>query len=105
MFDIDISGIDELKRKLERLPDDMRREIERTFREAANRIVLSAQMKCPAAEIREKITSRVTSSGEKISIEISAPKEASPYLRQALEENKSSIPIEVANAVRRAIER
>jgi len=105
MFKIKIKGLKELERKLKRLPDDIRRETERKLREAANRIVLSAQMKCLDAKLREKITSRVLSRGERISIEISAPEEARPYLEQAFEENKDSIPKEVAEAVKRAIEK
>jgi predicted DNA-binding antitoxin AbrB/MazE fold protein len=103
MFKIKINGLKELERKLERLPKEIQKEIEVKLREAANRIVLSAQMKCPDAKLREKITCRVLSRGEQISVEISVPKEASPYLKAALEENKDSIPKEVAEAVKKAI--
>jgi len=105
MFDIRIEGLEELERKLKRLPDEIRKETERELREAANRIVLSAQMKCPDANIRERITSQVTSSGERISVTISAPAEARPYLEQAFEENRERIPKEVADAVKRALEK
>ena len=105
MVQIKITGLEEAKRKLNRLSDDIQIGTERKLREAANRIVLSAQMKCPDPELRGKITSRVLSAGKQISIEISAPKEARLYLEQAFDENKDSIPREVADAVKRAIEK
>lgn len=103
MLKIEIKGLKELRKKLKKLPDDMLRETERKLREAVDRIVRSARMKCPNPELREKITSRVLKVGKQISVTITAPEEARIYLEQAFEEIKDTIPKEVAEAVREAI--
>jgi len=102
-FDIRVRGLDELRRKLEKMPEDIKRETERMLREAANRIVFAAQMRCPDAVLREKITSQVTRSDGSITVTISAPPEARRHLLEAYEENKNAIPSQVADAIRRAI--
>lgn len=103
-FHIETRGLDELQRKLERMPEDIRRETERMLRDVAQRIVFAAQMKCPDEALRQKITSNVTQSGQKIAVTISAPPEAKRYLIEAYEENKHTIPEQVAAAIREAIQ-
>jgi len=105
MVEFEIKGLDELIRELERLPKKIRKETERKFREAAYRIILSAQLKCPDPELRKKITYRVSSTQDSISVEIFAPEEAHKYLEEAFEENKSSVPILVAQAVEKALKK
>jgi len=105
MVKFEIKGLKELERSLKRLPEEIKKETEKTLREEAYRIVMTAQLYCSDPALREKISYEVTSQCDTISVSIQAPMEAKECLEKAFDEHKTSVSPLIADAVNRALRR
>ncbi len=97
---IEIKGLDELIRKLERLPKQMRLEIERELRAAAEQVCVRARELCGDDLLAAQINYRVYLTDDTVGVEITGPKD---YLIQAFEELKPNFRDYVVQAVERTI--
>ncbi|MEM3828025.1 MAG: HK97 gp10 family phage protein [Conexivisphaerales archaeon] len=98
-----IKGLDELIRKLRRLPEQIRSEIEREIRTAAEQVCAKARELCQDPLLAAQINYRVYRTNDTIGVEVTGPTATKDYLIQAFEELKPSLRDYVAQAIERAI--
>jgi hypothetical protein len=102
-MEFEIKGFDELIRKLKKLPEKMRSEIERELRVAAEQVCTRARELCRDPLMAAQINYRVYRTDNTIGVEITGPVATKDYLIQAFEELKPNFRDYVAQAVERAI--
>ena len=98
-----IRGLDELIRKLKKLPEQMHSEIEHELRVAAERICTRARELCKDPILAAQINYRVYRTNDTIEVEITGPTAIKKYLLQAFDELKPNFRDYVAQAIERAI--
>jgi len=103
MMKFEIKGFDELIRKIKRLPEQMRLEVERELRAAAEQVCMRARELCKDPLLAEQINYRVYRTNDTIGVKITGPAETKDHLIQAFEELKLNLRDYVAQAIERAI--
>jgi hypothetical protein len=102
-MDIEIKGLDELIRKLKSLPEQMRSEIERELRAAAEEVCARARDLCKDPLLATQINYKVYRTNDTIDVEITGPVATKEYLLQAFEELKPNFKGYVVRAIEKAI--
>jgi len=89
-FDIEIKGLKELQRELERMQEGL---TVPAVDQWCKRIEAQAKLNCPE-QYRESININAVHAGPgRFDIQLKAAKEALPYVRDAIRTNLSSMPI------------
>lgn len=89
-FDIEIKGLEELQRELKRMQEGL---TVPTLNQWCKRIEHQARMNCPE-EYKESISINAVHREPNIfDIELKAAKETLPHIRDAIQQNLSSMPI------------
>jgi len=103
MIDIEIKGLSELIRNLEKLPDRVLQEPELELQKVAQTLCERARSICTDPLVRSQINYRVFRRENELVVEIFAPDEAKNCLKQAFEEIKPYIGGYVSLAIEKAL--
>jgi len=102
-MEFEIKGLDELIRKLEKMPEQIRLEVEWELRVAAEQVCTRARELCKDPLLAAQVNYRIYRTNDTIGVEITGPVKTKEYLIQSFEELKPHFRDYVAQALERAI--